>query len=68
MPERTHDGIKKRRTCSKRQWPKCSHSWWFSFHWRDVEHRYSLGKITKARGIDPHFRVCNVCRSAIGSG
>lgn len=52
MPKRTHDGIKKRCTCGKRQWPKCSHPWWFSFHWRDVEHRYSLDKLTKARGID----------------
>lgn len=49
MPKRTHDGVKKRCGCSKRQWPKCSHPWWFSFFYRGTEHRYSLDKIASAR-------------------
>jgi hypothetical protein len=47
--KRTHDGVKKRCGCSKRQWPKCSHPWWFSFFYRGTEHRYSLDKIASAR-------------------
>lgn len=32
MPKRTYDGIKKRCDCARRSWPKCAHSWHFSFH------------------------------------
>ena len=53
MPKRTHDGIKKRCGCPRRQWPKCSHPWHFSFHHGDHEYRYSLDKIARARGEDP---------------
>jgi integrase len=49
MPKRIHDGIKKRCRCGKRQWPKCSHPWWFGFHYNGVEHRYSLDKVARAR-------------------
>ncbi len=53
MPKRTHDGIKKRCTCAKRQWPKCAHPWHFSFHHGGVEHRYSLDAIARARSVPP---------------
>lgn len=53
MPKRTHDGIKKRCGCGKRQWPKCSHPWWFGFHFNGREHRYSLDVIARARSIQP---------------
>jgi len=53
MPRRIHDGIKKRCDCGKRQWPKCSHPWWFGFHFAGKEHRYSLDKVALARGEHP---------------
>jgi len=49
MPKRTHDGVKKRCGCTKRQWPKCAHPWWFNFHYRGTEYRCSLDKIASAR-------------------
>lgn len=49
MPKRTHDGVKKRCDCSRRQWPKCSHPWWFSFRFRRKEYRYSLDKLASVR-------------------
>lgn len=49
MPIRTHDGIKKRCACGKRQWSKCAHPWWFGFHFGGTEHRYSLDKVARAR-------------------
>lgn len=53
MPKRTHDGIKKRCDCGRRQWPKCSHPWHFSFHHNGQEHRYSLDVIARARNGRP---------------
>jgi integrase len=49
MPKRTHDGIKKRCDCRRKNWSKCSHPWHFSFHFNSVEHRYSLDKIAHSR-------------------
>ncbi|HYN06929.1 MAG TPA: site-specific integrase [Vicinamibacterales bacterium] len=53
MPKRTNDGLKKRCTCSKRQWAKCSHPWHFSFHRDGREHRYSLDVVARSRGLKP---------------
>ena len=53
MPKRTHDGIKKRCDCPRKQWPKRPHPWHFSFHHGGHEHRYSLDKIAKSRGERP---------------
>jgi integrase len=53
MPKRTHDGIKKRCHCPRRQWPKCQHPWHFSFHHGGVEHRHSLDVVATARGERP---------------
>lgn len=64
MPKRTHDGLLKRCACGRTKWAKCSHPWWFSFHYADTaaatvdgrrtrrpaEHRYSLSRIARARG------------------
>jgi integrase len=50
MPTVKYDGIKKRCDCSKRQWPKCTHPWHFSFHHNDREYRYSLDAIARLRG------------------
>ncbi len=49
MPKRTHDGIKKRCDCPKKQWAKCRHPWWFNFHHGGREHRYSLDTIAHSR-------------------
>ncbi|HYN08034.1 MAG TPA: site-specific integrase [Vicinamibacterales bacterium] len=53
MPKRTHDGLKKRCKCSKRQWAKCSHGWHFGFHRDGKEHRYSLDVVARSRGLKP---------------
>ena len=53
MPRRTHDGIRKRCECSPKQWAKCAHPWHFSFHHGGREHRYSLDKVARARGLQP---------------
>jgi len=50
MPRKTHDGIRKRCACPRRQWPKCSHPWHFSFHHAGVEYRLSLDKLAALRG------------------
>lgn len=53
MPKRTHDGIRKRCDCGVRQWSKCAHPWHFSFHFRGIEHRYSLDVVARARREAP---------------
>src|SRR5262245_10990763 len=53
MPKRTHDGIKKRCDCRRKNWQKCAHSCHFSFHHRGVEHRYSLDIVARARNEPP---------------
>ena len=35
-------GLRKLCSCSRRQWAKCQHSWYFSFQCRNVHHRFSL--------------------------
>ena len=37
-----NDGLRKRCECPRRAWPKCPHSWHFSFKWRGVHHRFPL--------------------------
>ena len=51
MPKRIHDGIKKRCTCPRKQWPKCVHPWYFSFYYGGREHRHSLDEIARARHV-----------------
>lgn len=53
MPKRTHDGIKKRCDCQRKNWPKCSHPWHFSFHFAGREHRLSLDAVARIRGVPP---------------
>ena len=53
MPKRTHDGVKKRCDCARRNWPKCPHPWHFSFHYGGREHRHSLDVIARARNEKP---------------
>ena len=65
MPKRTHDGIKKRCDCPKKQWAKCCHPWWFNFHHGGREHRYSLDTIAHSRtsassfAISPKVKSCS---------
>ncbi len=49
MPKRTNDGIFKRCSHPKRQWPKCSDAWWFGFYHAGRDHRLSLDKIARMR-------------------
>lgn len=53
MPRRLDDGIKKRCTCGRRRWAKCSHPW--HFHWLHAgrRHRLSLTVVARARGQEP---------------
>lgn len=61
MPKRIHDGLKKRcprssatgKRCARKDWPKCSHAWYFSWHHGKAEHRFSLDVIAKARNEQP---------------
>lgn len=35
-------GLRKICACPRRTWPKCPHSWHFSYHWKGVPYRFSL--------------------------
>ena len=39
-----NDGLRKRCDCARRAWAKCSHSWHFSFKWKETHHRFPLDK------------------------
>ena len=45
MTRHRHDGIRKICRCSRRQWPKCGHSYHFAFFHRNRPHRYSLSRL-----------------------
>src|SRR5437773_2076854 len=53
MPKRSNDGVRKRCTCSKRNWSKCEHAWHFGFHRAGKEYRFSLDALARARGVHP---------------
>ena len=39
-----NDGLRKICACPRRKWTHCPHSWYFSFQWRKVHHRFSLDR------------------------
>lgn len=39
-----NNGLRKMCDCSRRNWPKCSHAWHFSFSWRGNSYRRSLDR------------------------
>ena len=43
MRQRNH-GLRKRCDCKRRNWPKCSHSWYLNFKWKDAHFRLSLDR------------------------
>jgi integrase len=53
MPRRTHDGIKKRCDCRRKNWAKCPHGWYFNFHHQDKAYRVSLDAVARARHVPP---------------
>ena len=44
MTRHRNDGLRKLCVCARRKWPTCGHSWFFSFQWRGVHHRFSLDR------------------------
>ncbi len=44
MERHRNDGLRKICICPRRTWAKCSHSWHFSFKWKDQHYRFSLDK------------------------
>lgn len=50
MPKRTNDGLSKRCEHARKGWRDCSCPWWFGFYHDGREYRFSLTKITSARG------------------
>jgi integrase len=45
MPRHANKGLRKLCDCARRNWPKCSHSWYFNFKPRGgPAHRFSLDK------------------------
>lgn len=53
MPRRIDDGLKKRCGHKRKTWIDCECPWWFGFHHRGREYRYSLTKLAHARGFEP---------------
>ena len=44
MARRSNGGLRKVCGCPHKKWPTCHHSWYFSFQWRGVHHRFSLDR------------------------
>lgn len=44
MARRSNGGLRKVCGCPRKKWPTCRHSWYFSFQWRRIHHRFSLDR------------------------
>ena len=73
MRRHHNHGLRKLCGCPRRNWPKCPHSWHFSFKHRGVHHRFSLERHlgrhvaskTEAEGEAERLRVA-ICAGTFG--